>query len=81
MASRVINLRIEEKLITEVDAAVKGGLYASRSDFIKNSIRDAVVAHKRYLAMQLLEKYKGHGKGTKIGDLKKARELAWETLR
>ena len=81
MVSKVINLRIDERLIEEMDDLMKDGLYTSRSDFIKNSIRKEAIAQRKYAALKLFEKYKGHGKNKKIKSLKKARELAWDALK
>lgn len=81
MASKVINLRIDERLLIEMDETMEDGLYISRSDFIKNSIRKEVIAQRKYAALKLLEKYKGHGKNKEIKSLKKARELAWDALK
>lgn len=62
MANQMINLRIENKLIAELDEVVKESNYSSRSEFIKDAVRKALIEFQKLKAMKTLNKYKGYGK-------------------
>ena len=42
MANRIINLRLGDKLLKEIDSIVQSETYESRTEFIKESLRKAV---------------------------------------
>jgi Arc/MetJ-type ribon-helix-helix transcriptional regulator len=40
--AKLISLKLEEKILKEVDKQVKTGLYSSRTDFIRDAIRQFI---------------------------------------
>ncbi len=40
--AKLISLKLEEKLLKEIDKQVNTGLYSSRTDFIRDSIRQFI---------------------------------------
>ena len=83
MVNQMINLRMENKLITELDDVIKESNYSSRSEFIKTAIRKAIIEFQKIKAIKSLEKYKGYGRKTgnviSDADLEKAK-LAVEKI-
>jgi metal-responsive CopG/Arc/MetJ family transcriptional regulator len=64
MVNQMINLRMENKLISELDQVVKESTFSSRSEFIKDAVRKAVIEFHKMKALETLVKYKGYGKRT-----------------
>lgn len=63
MASKMINVRLGEKLIKAVDNLVKETTYSSRTEFIREAVRKMVEEQKRREALAMLRKNFGKGKG------------------
>jgi len=65
MASKLINLRLNDSLLAKIDSIVRRGIYSSRTEFIKltliKSIEDAETAR----AIKKMEE--GIGFGKKLG--------------
>lgn len=87
MASKMINLRLDERLLGEVDKVVSDGgeSYASRTDFIRDAVRRALQEYRTQRAARILEKYYGYGKkvrGIELTDeeIEKAEREAWKRL-
>ncbi len=85
--AKLISLKLEEKMLKEVDKQVRTGLYASRTDFIRDIIREKLELEiKRAEAIEYYEKFRGEGKRiwgrepTKE-EIEKAREEAHKKLR
>jgi Arc/MetJ-type ribon-helix-helix transcriptional regulator len=70
MVNQMVNLRMENKLIAELDEVIKESNYSSRSEFIKDAVRKALIEFQKLKAMKTLGKYKGYGKrtGNEISD-------------
>ncbi len=65
MAGKLINLRLGEKLLREIDLVVKAETYESRTEFIKAALRNAIEEHKnKHLVNELR---KGLGEGSRHG--------------
>lgn len=56
MASKTINISLDEKLIQEIDKAAKAE-YSSRSDFIRSSVVAKIAAKKSNTTAPLDEEY------------------------
>jgi metal-responsive CopG/Arc/MetJ family transcriptional regulator len=84
MVNQMVNLRMENKLITELDEVVKESTYSSRSEFIKDAVRKAIIEFQKLKAMKTLGKYKGYGKRTgkeiSDADFEKAKQAAEKTF-
>ena len=72
----MINVRLGQKLIREVDDFVKKTNYASRTEFIREAVRRALEETRKQLAMKILNENFGRGNGPKVTDerVRKARE-------
>ena len=62
MVGKLVNLRLDSKLLKEVDAVARQGLYGSRTEFIKDAIRKAVDDFETKQALKSLRKHFGEGK-------------------
>ena len=49
MVNRIINLRLGDKLLKEIDLIVRSETYESRTEFIKEALRQAVGERNRLL--------------------------------
>ena len=65
--TKVVLLRIPEKLLAEIDNEVKKGFYSSRAEFIKDKVRDAIEqkgkrepSELKKLAQDIEEAARGH---------------------
>lgn len=68
MASKMVNIRVDEKLLKAIDKMVKDGFYSNRGEFIKASVRERV---EDYLFKMQLRKT-----SERLG--KKAAEAGWD---
>lgn len=86
MQSKVVNMRLDGRLIRQIDLVVgdSGSVYASRTDFLRDAARRLIDEHRTRRALAALEKYYGYGK--KLGknvtdeDIERAKETAWKKL-
>jgi Arc/MetJ-type ribon-helix-helix transcriptional regulator len=62
MASRFVNLRLGEKLVSEIDSIVANETFESRTEFIKETLRKAVEDRKRAQLFESFQKRFGEGK-------------------
>jgi Arc/MetJ-type ribon-helix-helix transcriptional regulator len=62
MANKLVNLRLDAKLLGEVDAVAKEGLYSNRTDFIKSALRKAIDDFRTRQALAELKRNFGRGK-------------------
>ncbi len=63
--SDVITLRIEEKLLRDLDKAVKESNFPSRAGFVKDALRKAIDDWETKKAIKWLERT--HGEGKRLG--------------
>ncbi|MDD5418206.1 MAG: ribbon-helix-helix domain-containing protein [Candidatus Nanoarchaeia archaeon] len=81
--NRMINLRLNQELIEEMDNAVKHSIYSSRTEFVKEAVRTAVKKQQQLKALKLLEEYYGNGKKQKNSqkEIEKIKEKVWNELK
>ena len=75
MATKMINLRLGEKMINEIDSILNKTTYSNRTEFIREATRRALQEAKKRLALEILKT--NYGKATKKTskkDLASARE-------
>lgn len=58
----LLTVRVEGKLVKEVESVVKEGLYESKADFVRAAIRSALTEYYMERGIRRLEKLKGIGK-------------------
>lgn len=63
--TRVLHVRIGDKLVQGISELVEEGQFVSPSDFVREAIRNYLDEMKKKEALRLTEKYYGYGK--KIG--------------
>jgi len=81
----MVNIRIGQKLLREIDSAVKNSTYESRTEFIREALRKMLEEHKK---KQLIDSFKKkRGLGTRLGikmptpeAFEKIRENVWNEL-
>lgn len=61
----MVNIRLGEKLLREVDAAVKHSTYESRTEFIREALRKMLDEHKKKKIIESLRR--GLGEGKRLG--------------
>jgi len=81
--NKLINLRLNNELLGELDDAVKYSIYSSRTEFIKEAVRTAVKKQQQLKALKLLEKYYGNGKKQKVSqkEIEHLKEKSWNELK
>jgi Arc/MetJ-type ribon-helix-helix transcriptional regulator len=62
MANKLVNMRFDGKLLREVDAVAKEGLFGSRTEFIKDAVRKAIDDFRTKQLLIAAEKRRGEGK-------------------
>jgi len=62
MAGKLINLRLGEKLLKEIDLVVKTETYESRTEFIKATLRNAIEERKKEHLLNTLRKEAGNSR-------------------
>ncbi|MFH1239627.1 MAG: hypothetical protein V1672_00235 [Candidatus Diapherotrites archaeon] len=85
MSNKMINLRLGNRLIQEIDKAVKEELYENRTEFIRAILREKLKERKTEKLIQNLKKRQGEGKRLGIKDpseeeFRKIRENTWDKL-
>lgn len=85
MGGKLVNLRLDERLLKEADAVAKEGLYSNRTDFIREAIRKAIDDFRTKSALAELKKHFGEGKRLGIKEptpeeFEKIREKVWNEL-
>ena len=82
--AKLITLKLEEKMLEQIDDRVETGLYSSRTDFIRDVIREKIELEKRRAeAYEYLKNYRGKGKRSKghipaAGEVKSLLEKAFK---
>jgi metal-responsive CopG/Arc/MetJ family transcriptional regulator len=77
----MITLKLEDGFLDNIDAIVKKEGYQSRTEFIRNALREKVEQSKLKEAMIELSILKGaSNKKTSDKELEKLRELAFEKI-
>ena len=83
----MINLRLDPRLIDEIDSVVnnKKENYTSRTDLIRQAIRNLLEEYRKQHALFLLNKYFGYGKKRGIKttdeDIERVKEEVWQEYR
>jgi len=81
MTTEMITLKLEGVFLKEIDSIVAGSGYQSRTEFIRNALREKVEEWKLKSAMMELAHLKGVSKKkTSDGTLEKLREKAFAEL-
>lgn len=62
MVGRLVNLRLDEKLLRNIDSAVKGSNFSNRTEFVKAAIRKFIDDYETKKAIAELKKHFGEGK-------------------
>jgi Arc/MetJ-type ribon-helix-helix transcriptional regulator len=79
---QLVNLKLQEGFLAEIDQGVKQGLYASRAEFIRDAVRRLILELKKQQALMMLEANFGKGKGkTSVLDEKRKQEIFEEYMR
>ena len=81
----MVNIRIGQKLLREIDSAVRNSTYESRTEFIREALRKMLEEHRK---KQLIESFrKKRGLGTRMGikmptpgEFEKIREEVWNEM-
>lgn len=81
MATEMITLKLEDSFLGNIDNIVKKEGYQSRTEFIRNALREKVEAAKLRQAMLELSHLKGASKKkTSDEELERIREKAFEEI-
>jgi len=81
MATEMITLKLEDSFLDNIDTIVKKEGYQSRTEFIRNALREKVEASKLKEALMELSKLKGASKKkTSDEELERIREKAFEEI-
>ena len=81
MTTEMISLKLEDGFLNNIDAIVKKEGYQSRTEFIRNALREKVEASKLREAMVKLAHLKGASKKkTSDEELERIREKAFEEI-
>lgn len=75
-----ISLKMESELLTEIDSKLKSNRYATRTEFIRDAIRDKLTSLEKQDAIKKLTNFKGSLKGKAKISESKAQELAFKKL-
>lgn len=83
--NKMVNLRLGEKLLREIDSIVKRSTYESRTEFIRQALHKEVSEQKK---KELIESFrKKRGIGTRMGikmptdeEFEKIREDVWNEM-
>jgi len=62
MAGKLVNLRIDGKLLKELDSVVNASNFSNRTEFVKAAIRKFIDDHETKKALAELRKHFGEGK-------------------
>ena len=82
MVTEVINLKLDNSFLKEIDSIVSKSNYQNRTEFIRAALREKVENIKLQESMIVLSKFKGmyKNKGTTDEDLEKIREIVTRKL-
>ena len=81
MVTEMISLKLEDSFLDNVDDIVKKEGYQSRTEFIRNALREKVEAAKLRQAMLEISHLKGASKKkTSDEELERIREKAFEEI-
>jgi len=81
MATEMITVKLEDSFLDNIDNIVKKEGYQSRTEFIRNALREKVEASKLKEVMMELSKLKGASKKkTSDEKLEKIREKAFDEI-
>ena len=81
MVTEMISLKLEDSFLDNVDDIVKKEGYQSRTEFIRNALREKVEAAKLRQAMLEISHLKGASKKkTSDKELERIREKAFEEI-
>ena len=61
----MVNIRIGQKLLREIDSAVRNSTYESRTEFIREALRKMLEEHKKKRIIESLRR--GLGEGKRLG--------------
>ena len=79
MATEMITFKLEDTFLHDVDSVVKNQGFQSRTEFIRNALREKVEEAKLKEAMMQIAKLKGtSNKKSSDKDLEKIRERVFE---
>ena len=81
----MVNIRIGQKLLREIDSAVRNSTYESRTEFIREALRKMLEEHRK---KQLIESFrKKRSLGARMGikmptpeEFEKIREKVWNEM-
>ena len=62
MANRLVNLRLDEKLLKNIDSVVKGSNFSNRTEFVKAAVRKFIDDYETKSALAEVKKHFGEGK-------------------
>ncbi len=81
MVTEMITLKLDDKFLKEIDTIVSGNGYHSRTEFIRNALREKVEEAKMKKAMLEIARLKGASKKkTSDEQLEKIRSKVFEEL-
>ena len=75
---QTVCLKMENNLLKEIDSKIKSNRYSTRTEFIRDAIRDKLSQLEKDEAIRNLEKLKGSIKRKSKISYEKARELAFK---
>ena len=62
MVNKLVNLRLDSKLLKELDSVVKSSNFSSRTEFMKAALRKLIEDYQTRQAIAELRKHFGEGK-------------------
>jgi Arc/MetJ-type ribon-helix-helix transcriptional regulator len=62
MVGKLVNLRLDEKLLKDIDAVVKESNFSNRTEFVKSAVRKMIDDYQTKKALASLKKHFGEGK-------------------
>jgi Arc/MetJ-type ribon-helix-helix transcriptional regulator len=62
MVNKLVNLRLDSKLLKELDSIVRESSFSNRTEAIKDALRKFIDDYKTKKALQSLKKHFGEGK-------------------
>lgn len=71
-----INLKLEKNLLKNIDSSLKRFNFSTRTEFIRDAIRDKLTDLQKEEAIKKLAELKGNLKGKAKMDYEQAREIA-----
>lgn len=68
MVNKLVNLRLDSKFLKELDSVAREGMFSSRTEFIKHSLRKTIDDFQTKQLIRELKKRQGEGKRLGIKD-------------